>query len=116
MKNMSGMGVSSKFSMKKAPKMKTIPSSMKKNMDMSSEEKNTYDPRPSFSISEKVLPKINDMKVGDKCKMEMEAEMTGMQTQDWGNEKGQKTANFKITKISSPSITKESGMSSDMKM
>ena len=77
------------MSVKKAPKV------TKKDIPVAA------DNRSSLYISEKELAAIKDWKVGQKYKLEVEVEMTGISKQDnWGSDPGKLSANFKINKIS----------------
>lgn len=83
---------------KKAPKLKSIPSSVK----MKKEEikvDNSYNPQPGISFSESILPEVKSWKVGESYKLEIEVKMTGSRISDYGHDKGEVCGEFKITKI-----------------
>jgi len=76
------------MSVKKAPKITKVSTPKEDN-------------RSSLYISEKELAAIKDWKVGQKYKLEVEVEMTGISKQDnWESDPGKLSANFKINKIS----------------
>ncbi len=82
---------------KKAPKLKALKATAK---DMPYPEKGaTYDPRPCFSISETDLPEIKSWTIDGKYNLEIEVEMRGIREADYGNDKGKKIAEFRISKI-----------------
>ncbi len=86
----------------KTPAMIIIPS--KKMVENTykneiSDEKRAIDPRPSFCISEDVLPAIKDWKTKGKYKLEIEVEQVGSRVSDYGDDKGKLVADFKISGI-----------------
>lgn len=83
---------------KKAPKLKTLKSTAT-HQPMSVNKKETYDPRPCFSISETDLPEIKSWTIDGKYKLEIEVEMRGIREEDYGNNKGKKVAEFRISKV-----------------
>lgn len=85
----------------KAPKIHKLPESEK----LSKEEmkRTEFDPRPNFSISNKLFPEAGDWSTGKKYKVEVEVEMIGSRIQDWGDQKGETISEFKITSIGAKS-------------
>ena len=58
------------------------------------------DNRSSMRISEKEVPAIKNWKIGEKYKVEVTIEMTGLSKVDWGDNMGKIEGSFKIDKIS----------------
>ncbi len=58
------------------------------------------DNRSSMRISEKKVPEIKNWKIGEKYKVEVMIEMTGLSKVDWGDNMGKIEGSFKIDKIS----------------
>jgi hypothetical protein len=85
---------------KDAIKMKTLKASAKETEKYGMVAKGeTYDPRPSFSLSDKDLPEINSWNINNKYTIILEVEMQGIRKEDYGTNKGKNIANFKIAKI-----------------
>lgn len=82
--------------MEKAPKLRKLPVSTKSSIERIDDG---YDNRPSFEISEKMLPEIKNWKVGEKYMLVVEVEQKSLSIKDHGPEKGKLCGYFKITKI-----------------
>jgi len=86
----------------KPPKMTVIPEKKTvKNeygIEMSSKT-HEIDPRPMFSISEKAFPEIKGWVVGQKYNLEIEVEQTAAKIADYGDDKGNLVADFRISGI-----------------
>lgn len=99
----------------KPPKMVVIPEKKVVKQEKS-EVKDSYttDPRPTFSVSELVYPKIKDWKTGQKYKMEIEVEQVGSEISDWGDDKGKMVNRFKICGIAAEEKSESSDYPSGM--
>lgn len=85
---------------KDAMKMRTLKASAKETEKYGMVPKGkSYDPRPSFSMSDSDLPEINSWNINGKYKIMLEVEMQGIRKEDYGTNKGKNVANFKIAKI-----------------
>ena len=81
---------------KKAPKLKKLPESVASSPQKMQEG---YDNRPTFEISETMLPAIKSWQVGEKYMLTIEVEQKESRMKDYGGDKGKVCATFKITKI-----------------
>ena len=81
--------------MKKAPIKKTTVKSGDSVISSPVESKYKEDNRSSMSINEKELPEIKDWKIGEKYKIEVTVEMTGISKDTW-SEGEPISASFKI--------------------
>lgn len=85
--------------MKKAPKLRSIPSKVVESKDQHEKEELSYNPQPCIEISESVLPEIKKWNVDGKYKCVVELQMQSIGKNDYGHDKGKMCARFKVTKI-----------------
>jgi len=84
--------------------MKTPPSKMKvlpseKTQKGWNNKKETIDPRPSISLTEKQLPELKSWILDKKYSVTVILEMKGIRTEDYGPNKGLISGDFKIHSI-----------------
>ena len=85
-----------------APKMTIIPDqkTVKNEFAIESNSKtHVVDPRPCFRINETTFPAIKGWIVGQKYKLEIEAEQVSSSIETWGDDKGKMVAEFRISGI-----------------
>lgn len=82
----------------KAPKLKSIPSKVVEKKS-STKENYSYNPQPSLSIDETILPEVKDWSVGKEYELIIKVKQTETRIEDYGPNKGKITARFNITKI-----------------
>lgn len=80
----------------RAPSLKKLPESVK-SQPIQMEE--GMDNRPTFEVTEDMIPQITEWKVGEKYMLMVEVEQTSVKVKEYGPDKGKVCANFKITKI-----------------
>lgn len=82
----------------KAPKMTNIPD--KKKSSYSEIENGKYfNPQPTLQIGEDILPEVKDWKVDSTYNLTIQVKMTGLNTDEYGPQKGKTNGSFRITKI-----------------
>lgn len=64
-----------------------------------SEKSRTYDPRPTFEISETDLPEIKKWTIDSQYDLNLKVEMVGINEKDYGPNKGKKCATFRVVSI-----------------
>jgi hypothetical protein len=85
----------------KAPSMKKLPTTAV-DPPYTSDKNRTYDPRPTFEISEAILPEIKKWTIDGEYILNMKVEMTGINEKDYGANKGKKCATFRVVSIGTP--------------
>lgn len=83
----------------KAPSMKKIPSIVKETPAEVKMDHTTYNPQPSVSIDETVLPEIKKWEIGKEYCLEIKVKMTGINQRDYGHFRGKACGEFRITQI-----------------